>query len=131
MTRRPPGYTSPDPLVPDTALYRSEQGRELLQHGAAELVRVEDRHRTPVVARDVMADADGDEFDGRAQLDPLDDLAQVAFPLVAGVARQGRIVERRPVGDHPQHQTLHAPPDQSMMPPPHTHATDLILLDPP
>src|SRR3546814_19078494 len=102
MTRRPPGYTSPDPLVPDTALYRSEQGRELLHHGAAELVRVEDRHRTPVVARDVMADADGDEFDGRAQLDPLDDLAQVAFQIVAGVDRQGRIVDRRTVGDDHQ-----------------------------
>ena len=41
----------------------AEQFGEFFRHGAAQLLGVDDRHRAPVIAGDVMADADGDEFD--------------------------------------------------------------------
>ena len=53
------------------------------------LFRIDDRHRAAVIARDVMADADGDEFDRRAILDLLDHIAQMPFEIIAGVDRQG------------------------------------------
>src|SRR5215475_5359733 len=39
-----------------------EQLGQLLQHGAAELLGVDDRHGAAVVARHVVADADGDQL---------------------------------------------------------------------
>ena len=41
-----------------------EQFRQLLGHDAAEFFGIDDGHRPPVVARDVVADADGDQLDG-------------------------------------------------------------------
>ena len=49
-----------------------EQLGELLGHGAAQLLGVHDGHGAPVIARHVMADADGDELDRRTRLDLLD-----------------------------------------------------------
>src|SRR6185437_17024401 len=49
-----------------------EQRGELLHHRAAELVGVDDGHGAAGVARDVVADADGDQLDRRARLDPVD-----------------------------------------------------------
>src|SRR5262249_22695049 len=75
-----------------------EQRGKLLHHGAAQLVGVDDGDGAAVVARDVVADADGDQLDRRARLDPVDDVAQMALEVVAGIDRQGRIVDRRAVG---------------------------------
>ena len=71
-----------------------EQLGELLHHRAAELLGVDDGDGAAVVARHVVADADGDQLDRRARLDPVDDVAQVALEVVAGIDRQRRI--RRP-----------------------------------
>src|SRR3712207_8993381 len=79
MIRRPPRST----LFPYTTLFRS------------------------VIAGDVVADADGDQLDRRARLDPADHLAEVALQIGAAVHRQGRIVDRRAVRDH-----HHDPPDR-------------------
>jgi len=49
-----------------------EQLGKLFGHDAAELLGVDDGDRAAVVARDVVADADGDQFDRRARLDILD-----------------------------------------------------------
>src|SRR5260370_35553039 len=80
-------------------LFLVEQRGELLHHGAAQLVGVDDGDGATVVARDVVADADGDQLDRRARLDPVDDVAQMALEVVARVHRQDGIVDRRPVGD--------------------------------
>ncbi len=41
-----------------------------------------------VIARDVVADADGGEFDVGFVLDLVDHMAQMAFEIIAGVHRQ-------------------------------------------
>ena len=46
---------------------RSNKLGQLLGHGAAELLGIDDGDGAPVIARHVMADADGDELDRRAQ----------------------------------------------------------------
>ena len=71
-----------------------EQLGELVRHGAAELLGVDDGDGAAVIARHVVADADGDQLDRRARLDLLDHLAQVALEIVAGIDREGR--SRRP-----------------------------------
>ena len=71
-----------------------EQLGELLGHRAAELLGIHDGDGAAVVARHVVADADGDQLDRRAGLDVLDDPAQVPLEVVAGVDRQRR--SRRP-----------------------------------
>src|SRR5262249_42888076 len=70
-------------------LFLVEQRGELLHHGAAQLVGIDDRDGAAVVAGHVVADADGDQLDRRARLDPVDDVAQVALQVVARVHRQG------------------------------------------
>ena len=64
-----------------------EQLGQLLHHRAAEFLRINDRHRTAVVARDIVADADGDQLHLLAVLDVADHFAQVLFKVVAGVHR--------------------------------------------
>src|SRR5687768_6073252 len=54
-----------------------EQRSQLFDDRPAELFDIHDRHGARVIARDVVADADRDEFDGRLALDPADHLAQV------------------------------------------------------
>src|SRR5690242_18856735 len=66
-----------------------EQGGELLHHRATELVGVDDGDGTAIVARDIVADADRDQLDGGSRFDPVDDVAQVALEIVAGIDRQG------------------------------------------
>ena len=79
-----------------------EQLGELLGHGAAEFLGIDDGDGAAIVARHVMADADGDQFDRRAGLDLLDHPAQMAFEIIAGIDRQRGIVDRRAVGNHHQ-----------------------------
>ena len=55
-----------------------------------------------VIARHVMADADGDQLDRRALLDLLDHVAEMPLQIVAAVDRERRVVDRRAVGDHHQ-----------------------------
>src|SRR5215831_15260427 len=74
-----------------------EQLGELFGHDAAELLGIDDGDGAPIVARHVMADADGDQFDRGAGLDILDHPAQMALEIVAGIDRQRRIVDRRAV----------------------------------
>src|SRR6266446_8606573 len=76
-------------------LFLVEQRGELLHHRAAQLVGVDDGDGSAIVARDIVADADGDQLDRRARLDPVDDVAQVALKVVARIDRQRRIVDRR------------------------------------
>src|SRR3546814_980128 len=68
-------------------LFLVEQVGELLHHGAPELVDIDDRYGPAVVAGHVVADADGDDLDGRARLDVFDDVAQVAPQVVSGIDR--------------------------------------------
>src|SRR6202011_4581900 len=84
----------------------AEQFGKLLGDGAAELFGVDNRDGAAVVAGDVVADADRDQFDRRAGLDFLDDVAQMALQIIAGIDRQRGIVDRRAVGNH--HQDLAA-----------------------
>src|ERR1700756_529914 len=62
-----------------------EQFRELLGHDAAEFFSVYDSDGAAVIARDVVADADCDQFDRRAGFDIFNHPAQVAFQIVAGI----------------------------------------------
>src|SRR5207247_3256800 len=58
------------------AMRLAEQFGELLGNGAAELFGVDDGDGAAIVARHVVADADRDQFDRRAGLDFLADVAQ-------------------------------------------------------
>jgi hypothetical protein len=75
---------------------------------------VDDGDGAAVVARHVVADADGDQLDRRAGLDLVDDVAQVPLEIVAGVDRQRRIVDRRAVGDHHQDLALLGRPSRRL-----------------
>ena len=110
-------------------LFLVEQRGELLHHRAAELVGVDDGDGAAVVARDVVADADGDQLDRRARLDPVDDVAQVALEIVAGIDRQRRIVDRRAVGDHHQDLALLGARQQAVVRPQQRLAVDVLLED--
>ena len=48
--------------------------------------RIHDRDGPVVVAGHVVPDSDGDQLDGRAPLDPLDDLPQVPLQIGAAIA---------------------------------------------
>src|SRR3546814_649683 len=76
------------------ALLLVEQGGELLHHGAAELLGVDDGDGAAIVAGHVMADADRHQLDRRAVLDVADHVAQVLLEVVAGIHRERRIVDR-------------------------------------
>ena len=89
-TRR--SAAAPTPRGPGGLLV--EQLGELVGHGAAELLGVDDGDGAAVVARHVVADADRDQLDRRAGLDVLDHPAQMAFEIIAGIDRQRR--SRRP-----------------------------------
>ena len=62
----------------------AEQLGEFFGDGAAELFGVDDGDGAAIVARDVVADADRDQFDRRAGLDFLDDVAQMPLEVIAG-----------------------------------------------
>jgi len=62
---------------------------QLLGHGAAKLLRIHDGHRLAIIARHVMADADGGEFDAGAGFDLFDHAPQMLFQVVARIHRQG------------------------------------------
>src|SRR5688500_8073640 len=62
-----------------------EQGGELLDHRPAKLLGIHDRDRPAIITGDVVTDADGDQFDRRAALDPADHLPKVTLEIGAAV----------------------------------------------
>src|SRR5579883_547975 len=67
----------------------AEELGELFGDGAAQLLGIDDGDRAAVIARHVVADTDRDQFDRRAGLDLLDDVAQMPLKIIAGIDRQG------------------------------------------
>src|SRR5690606_33130614 len=63
--------------------FLAEQLRQLVGHGAAKLLRVNDGDGATVPARDVMADADGDELHRGDALYVRNHLAQVSLQRIA------------------------------------------------
>src|SRR3569833_2944895 len=113
-------YYEDGPPAPRRAGYRERRARR----------GVHDRHRFLVITRHVMADADRDQLDRRASLDPGDHLAEMLFQIGAAVHRQGRIVDRRAVRDHHQDAPLLGPPDQPVVSPAQGLAVDILLEQP-
>src|SRR5262245_4330799 len=105
----------------------AEQLGELFGDGAAEFLGIDDGHRAAIVARDVVADADRDQFDRRAGLDLFDDVTQMAFEIIARVDRQRGIVDRRAVRDHHQHTPLLGTSQQALVRPVQRLAVDVLL----
>src|SRR3546814_18950378 len=104
MIRRPPRSTRTDTLFPYTTLFRSifvKKAGQLLHHGPAKLFGVHDRHRAPIIARDIMADANGDELHGRAVFDPFDNLPHMTLQIGSADNGQGGIVAWPAVHDYP------------------------------
>src|ERR1700682_1522447 len=85
-----------------SAMGLAEQLGELFGDGAAEFLGIDDGDGAAVITRDVVTAADRDQFDRRAGLDFLDDMAQMALQVIAGIDRQRRIIDRRAVGNHHQ-----------------------------
>src|SRR6202165_4864268 len=74
-----------------------------------------------------MTDADRDQFDRRAGLDLLYDMAQMPLEVIAGIDRQRRIVDRRAVGNHPQYLALLLAAEQALVGPIKRLAVDIFL----
>src|SRR5262249_14907378 len=72
------------PDVALVALVLVEQADELFGHRATELLGIHNGDGFAVVARDIMSDADGGQFDGGLLLDLLDHPAQMALEVIAG-----------------------------------------------
>ena len=69
---------------------RLEQACELLYHRAAQLLRIHDGHCPTVIAGHVVPNADRGQLDGRATLDPFDDLLFIALSMQCTYCAQGR-----------------------------------------
>src|SRR5690242_11148900 len=104
-----------------------EELGKLLRHGAAKLLRIHDSHGTPVIARHVVAYADGDQFDRRARFDLLDHPTQMAFEVIAGIDRKSGIINRRSVRYHHQDPALLSACQQALMGPVERFAVDVLL----
>src|ERR1700730_13296571 len=109
------------------ALGLAEQLGELFGDGAAEFLGIDDGDRATIIARDVVTDADRDQFDRRTGLDFLDDVAQMALQVIAGIDRQRRVVDRRAVGNHHQDLALLGAAQQPLMRPVQRFAVDVFL----
>src|SRR5436189_4845058 len=70
------------------ALGLAEQLGELFGDRATEFLGIDDGDGAAIIAGDVVTDADRDQFDRRAGLDLLDDVAQMPLEVIAGVDRQ-------------------------------------------
>src|SRR5262245_30408151 len=79
-----------------------EQLGKLFGHRPTKLLGVDNSYRAAIVARDVVADSDGNQLDRRARLDFLDDPAQMALEIVARIDRERGIVDRCTIRDHHQ-----------------------------
>ena len=74
-----------------------------------------------------MADADGEQFDGRAGFDLFNHMAQMPFEIIARIDRQRGIIHRRTVGNHHHDAALLGPTQQTLMRPVQRLAVDVLL----
>ena len=83
-------------------------------HGTRQLFHIGDGHGTFVIARHIVANPDGQQFNLFALFDHGDDVAQVFFQVIGRVHRQGAVIHWRAVRDHHQNfthfGTSHHPP---------------------
>ena len=107
-----------------------EQRHQLIRHGAGEFAGVGYGDGPCVVACDVVADADGDQFDGRIGLDLVDDLPQMGFQIGTTVHGQCAVIDRRAVRDHHQDTPLLRAAEQAAMRPGQRLAVDVLLQQP-
>src|SRR5215212_555037 len=105
----------------------AEQLGEFFGNRAAEFFGIHDGDRAAIVARDVVADTDRDQFDRRAGIDFLDDVAQVTLQVVAGIDRERGIIDRRAVGDHHQYLALLGAAQEPLVRPVQRLAVDVFL----
>src|SRR5207244_5009427 len=109
------------------AMGLAEEFGKLFGDGATELFGIDDGDRAAVVTRDIVTDADRDQFDRGAGLDLLDDVAQMPFQVIAGIDRQRRIVDRRTVRNHHQDLALFGTAQKPLMRPVQRLAVDIFL----
>ncbi len=76
-----PGRSRPRPAGGGRIVF-IEQGRQFIHDRAAQLLGVNQRDGATVIARDVMADADGQQLYRRHRLNPCDRVAQMPFQIV-------------------------------------------------
>ena len=126
VLRQPPCGT----LASPPARLVLEKLRKLFRHRTAELFGIHDGDGAAIVARDVVADADGDEFDRRLRLDLFDHAPQVLFEIVARIDGEGRVVDRRAVRNHHQDAALFRAGEQAVMRPDERFAVDIFLQQP-
>src|SRR5579859_1211278 len=105
----------------------AEQFGQFLGDGAAKFFGVHNGDRAAIIARDVMADADGDQLDRRTRLDFLDNVTQVPLQIVARIDRQRGIVDRRTIGNHHQDLALLGATEQALVRPIERLAIDVFL----
>src|ERR1700722_5328172 len=105
----------------------AEQLCELFGDGGAEVFGIYDSDGAAIVTRNVMTDADRDQFDRRAGLDLLDDMAQMPLEVIAGIDRQRRIVDWRAGGKHHQDLALLLAAEQTLVGPIQCLAVDIFL----
>src|SRR6266446_9679074 len=74
-----------------------------------------------------MADADRDELDRTARLDIVDDPAQMPLEIVAGIDREGRVIDGGTIGNHHQDAASLRPSEQSLVRPVERLAVDVLL----
>src|SRR5579871_5996020 len=99
------------------AMRLAEEFGKLLGDRATKLLGIHDGDRTAIVARDIMADADCDQFDRRTGLDLLDDMPQVPLEVIARIDRQRGVIDRRAVGNHHQDLALFGAAEQALVRP--------------
>src|SRR5665647_3656140 len=104
-----------------------EQFGELLGHGAAEFLGVDDGDGALIIPRHVVTDADGDQLDRRAVLDLLDHPAQMTFEIIPRIDRERGVVDRRAVRDHHQYLALLGAGEQALVRPVERLAVDVFL----
>jgi hypothetical protein len=107
-----------------------EKARQLFRDGAGQLFGIGDRDRAFVVARHVMADADGQKLHRLALLDHGDHVAQVLLEVIRRVHRERGVVHRRAVGDHHQDLARLGPVQHPPMRPFQRLAVDVLLQSP-
>ena len=64
-------------------------------HGTAQLLGINNGHRAPIIARDIVTDANGNKFNRRLDFDIFNDIAQMFFKIIAGIDRQRAVINRR------------------------------------
>src|SRR5688572_3449744 len=103
---------------------------QLLCHGAAKFLCVHDGHCPAIIAGDIVADADRDQFDGRSPFNVGNDLAQVTLQIVSRVDRKGGIIDGSTVGYDHQNAALFGTAKKPVVCPYESFAIDVLLQQP-